>query len=58
MLSADEVGKRYSLFYLLGCVASAFAGILAYGVSRNPQPAGVLVWQNGKSETLLLTSFA
>lgn len=30
----DEVGKRYSLFYLLGCVASAFAGILAYGVSK------------------------
>lgn len=30
----DEVGKRYSLFYLLGCVASAFSGILAYGVSK------------------------
>ena len=29
-----EVGKRYSMFYLLGCVASAFAGILAYGVSN------------------------
>jgi hypothetical protein len=28
----DEVGKRYSVFYLVGCVASAFAGILAYGV--------------------------
>jgi len=31
---ADEVGKRYALFYLLGCVASAFAGILAFGVSE------------------------
>lgn len=29
----DEVGKRYSVFYIVGCVASAFAGILAYGVS-------------------------
>lgn len=34
-MTLDEVGKRYSLFYLLGCVASAFSGILAYGV-RNP----------------------
>jgi hypothetical protein len=31
-MSADDVGKRYSVFYLLGSVASAFAGILAYGV--------------------------
>jgi hypothetical protein len=29
----DEVGKRYSVFYLVGSGASAFAGILAYGVS-------------------------
>lgn len=29
-----EVGKRYSIFYLLGCVASAFAGILAYGLMQ------------------------
>ncbi|KAH7202978.1 major facilitator superfamily domain-containing protein [Fusarium oxysporum] len=29
-----EVGKRYSLFYLLGCVASAFSGILAYGLMQ------------------------
>ncbi|RFU80817.1 phthalate transporter [Trichoderma arundinaceum] len=29
-----EVGKRYSMFYLLGCVASAFAGILAYGLMQ------------------------
>ena len=30
-----EMGKRYSLFYILGCVASAFSGILAYGVSQS-----------------------
>ncbi|KAL2114020.1 hypothetical protein VUR80DRAFT_1316 [Thermomyces stellatus] len=29
-----EVGKRYSVFYILGCVASAFAGILAYGLMQ------------------------
>jgi hypothetical protein len=27
------MGKRYSLFYILGCVASAFAGILAFYAS-------------------------
>jgi hypothetical protein len=32
-MNTDEVGKRYSVFYVVGCVASAFAGILAYGVS-------------------------
>src|ERR1700744_3590997 len=32
LLLQDDMGKRYSLFYILGCVASAFAGILAYGV--------------------------
>jgi MFS family permease len=34
----DEVGKRYSVFYLVGSVASAFSGILAYGVSRPSSP--------------------
>ncbi|KAH8886480.1 MFS general substrate transporter [Thozetella sp. PMI_491] len=29
-----EVGKRYSAFYLIGCVASAFAGILAFGIMQ------------------------
>lgn len=28
------MGKRYAVFYLLGCVASAFAGILAYGLMQ------------------------
>lgn len=32
-IETDEVGKRYSVFYVVGCVASAFSGILAYGVS-------------------------
>ncbi|CAH0055902.1 unnamed protein product [Clonostachys solani] len=29
-----EVGKRYSVFYLLGCLASGFSGILAYGLMQ------------------------
>ncbi|KAL8289622.1 hypothetical protein RB597_001313 [Gaeumannomyces tritici] len=29
-----EVGKRYSMFYLLGCVAAAFSGILAFGLMQ------------------------
>ncbi|EHA50345.1 hypothetical protein MGG_03298 [Pyricularia oryzae 70-15] len=29
-----EVGRRYSVFYLIGCVASAFSGILAFGLMQ------------------------
>ena len=29
-----EVGKRYAAFYLIGCVASAFGGILAFGLMQ------------------------
>ncbi|KAL7806630.1 putative phthalate transporter [Trichoderma gracile] len=29
-----EVGKRYSLFYLLSCMASGVSGILAYGLMQ------------------------
>ncbi|KAI0154621.1 MFS general substrate transporter [Xylariaceae sp. FL1272] len=29
-----EVGKRYSFFYIIGCVASAFSGILAFGLMQ------------------------
>lgn len=32
--SSDDMHKRYSVFYLIGCVASAFSGILAYGLSH------------------------
>lgn len=40
-----EVGKRYSAFYLLGCVASAFAGILAYGLMHMGGLAGLTGWR-------------
>lgn len=37
-----DVGKRYSCFYILGSLASACAGILAFGVS--PLPTAVLLF--------------
>ena len=37
-----DVGKRYSVFYILGSLASACAGILAYGVSL----LSSLIWRN------------
>ncbi|EOO02025.1 putative general substrate transporter protein [Phaeoacremonium minimum UCRPA7] len=40
-----EVGKRYSAFYLLGCVASAFAGILAYGLMHMGGLADLTGWR-------------
>ncbi|KAK2043868.1 major facilitator superfamily transporter [Colletotrichum somersetense] len=40
-----EVGKRYSVFYLLGCVASAFAGILAYGLMHMNGQQGLTGWR-------------
>jgi len=39
-----EVGVRNSLFYLLGCVASAFAGILAYGIMQMKGLGGLNGW--------------
>jgi len=40
-----EVGKRYSVFYLLGSVASAFSGILAYGVMHMEGLGGLRGWR-------------
>lgn len=38
-----EVGKRYAAFYLIGCVASAFGGILAFGLMQMEGVAGELM---------------
>lgn len=43
--STDEVQKRYSLFYLIGCVASALSGILAFGFSQMKPLQGLNGWQ-------------
>lgn len=40
-----EVGKRYSCFYVLGCVASAFSGILAFGLMQLGGRAGLSGWR-------------
>lgn len=40
-----EVGKRYSVFYLLGCVASAFSGILAFGLMQMEGLADLGGWR-------------
>lgn len=39
-----EVGKRYAFFYILGCVASAFAGILAFGLMQLKGTHGLNGW--------------
>lgn len=41
----DDVGKRYSAFYIIGCLASAFGGILAYGVMQMDGLAGKAGWR-------------
>ncbi|ERT02741.1 uncharacterized protein SPSK_00499 [Sporothrix schenckii 1099-18] len=40
-----EVGKRNALFYLLGCVASAFAGALAAGIMQMAGISNLNGWQ-------------
>jgi hypothetical protein len=39
------MGKRYSVFYLLGVVASAFSGILAFGLMQMHGLAGLGGWR-------------
>ncbi|KAK4218359.1 high-affinity nicotinic acid transporter [Rhypophila decipiens] len=40
-----ELGVRNSIFYMVGCVASAFAGIMAYGIMQMAGIAGLNGWQ-------------
>ena len=40
-----DVQKRFSVFYLIGCVASAFAGILAYGLMQMSGLQGMRGWR-------------
>jgi MFS family permease len=39
------VGKRYAAFYLIGCVAAAFGGILAFGLMQMEGVAGYGGWR-------------
>ncbi|KAF7324581.1 Pantothenate transporter liz1 [Mycena kentingensis (nom. inval.)] len=40
-----EVGKRNAFFYLIGSMASAFAGILAYGLQQMNGLSGLTGWR-------------
>ncbi|KAL4762048.1 putative phthalate transporter [Aspergillus foveolatus] len=40
-----DVQKRFSVFYLIGCVASALAGILAFGLMQLDGSQGLAGWR-------------
>ncbi|KAJ5226890.1 MFS general substrate transporter [Penicillium citrinum] len=40
-----DIQKRYAIFYLLGCVASAFTGILSYGITFMRGLGGLTAWR-------------
>jgi hypothetical protein len=42
---ADDVQKRFSVFYLIGCVASALSGILAFGLMQLSGTHGLSGWR-------------
>jgi MFS family permease len=44
-LVLDDVQKRYSVFYLIGCLGSACAGILAYGLMQMDGVANKSGWR-------------
>ena len=41
----DDVGKRYAAFYVIGCIANAFGGILAFGLEQMDGLAGKKGWR-------------
>ncbi|CAF9932168.1 MAG: hypothetical protein HETSPECPRED_008285 [Heterodermia speciosa] len=43
--SRYDVGKRYSAFYIIGCIALAFGGILAFGLMQMDGLAGKAGWR-------------
>lgn len=43
--SRYDVGKRFSSFYILGCIANAFSGILAYGLMQMDGVGGEAGWR-------------
>ncbi|RAK96985.1 putative phthalate transporter [Aspergillus ibericus CBS 121593] len=40
-----DIQKRYSVFYLIGCVASALAGVLAFGLMQMGGIQGISGWR-------------
>lgn len=45
LTSPDDVQKRFSIFYLIGCVASALSGILAFGLMQLDGRHGLGGWR-------------
>ena len=45
LISIDDVQKRFSVFYLIGCVASALSGILAFGLMQADGREGLEGWR-------------
>ncbi|KAL8830198.1 MAG: hypothetical protein Q9170_005844 [Blastenia crenularia] len=43
--SRYDVGKRFSAFYIIGCIANAFGGILAYGLMQMDGLSGKTGWR-------------
>ncbi len=41
----DELAKRYSFFYLIGVIASAFSGIIAFGLMHMEGIQGIRGWR-------------
>lgn len=39
------MGKRYAFFYVIGCLASAFSGIIAYGLIHLNGRGGLAGWR-------------
>lgn len=44
-MNPDDVGKRYFGFYVIGCIALAFGGILAYGLMQMDGLSGKTGWR-------------
>ncbi|KAK6536423.1 hypothetical protein TWF281_000660 [Arthrobotrys megalospora] len=40
-----ELGKRFAAFYVIGSIASAFSGILAYGLMQMGGAGGISAWR-------------
>jgi MFS family permease len=40
-----EMGKRYAFFYVIGCLASAFSGIIAFGLIHLNGAGGLAGWR-------------
>lgn len=42
---ADELSKRFTIYYFIGAVVSSFSGILAYGFMQMHGASGIKGWQ-------------